>query len=679
MNREQTLSFRHYFNNFALLNLVFLCLQTFYILSLGGNFLQALPLPFGVYVEILETAIIHIFLYGVVSIIQAFILWGITTKNTSHQGLNQKQLVIYTLTIGFIISLNCYFFPLSAFSKLFLPETPDLLIKIILGLCGFGILLITILVLWKSLRQKPFWSLSLLCFISFWLIILFLIPHPQNLQAPSQVKERPNIIIIGVDSLSPERINSKDTPALFQFMNSSVQFTETISPLARTYPAWASILTGLYPIHHQARENLVPLNRVKSSASFVWSLRKSGYYTVFATDDRRFNNLDKDFGFEEILGPKIGINEVLLGTFNDFPLSNLLVNFRISHWLFPYNFMNRAAHHTYYPATFDKALERMLAKNRDKQPLLLAVHFTLPHWPYAWAASSPAEVGDEYSVEERNELYHAAVRQADKQVGVLLKNLQNNDLLKNSLIIVLSDHGEALYDDVARKTNETNYQGNKPGQLADYFTRKTSTTLQKSAGHGSDLLSPAQYHCLLGFTIRKNNQFITPVKQISTRVALIDIAPTIYAFTKLPTLKNPDGISLFSTLVNQSTPPANRLFILESGMLPNQFISRTKAIEYGKLLFQVNPDNFHLELRPDKLNDINSMKLYGILQGDWLLTLYPDDKQYITVILRLSDNRWTDDLNSTFAKSSPIESMLQQLRQFYQEELLTYPDTKLKH
>ena len=41
----------------------------------------------------------------------------------------------------------------------------------------------------------------------------------------------------------------------------------------------------------------------------------------------------KNLALNKIIGPKLGVNDVLLGTFNDFPLSNLLINFPISSWL----------------------------------------------------------------------------------------------------------------------------------------------------------------------------------------------------------------------------------------------------------------------------------------------------------------------------------------------------------
>ncbi|TID83069.1 sulfatase, partial [Legionella pneumophila] len=126
-------------------------------------------------------------------------------------------------------------------------------------------------------------------------------------------------------------------------------------------------------------------------------------------------------------------------------------------------------------------------------------------------------------------------------------------------------------------------------------------------------LSPSQYTCLLGMKITKDNRPLTPAKTISTRVALIDLAPTIAALVGLPEKLKTDGLSLLPSLLSSSEPPANRVFMLESGMLPNQFISREKARLYGILLFRVNPENGLLELREDKLEHINAMKIYGVI------------------------------------------------------------------
>lgn len=649
-------------------------MQFIYVLAQGGSFLKTIPLPLAVYLQIATAGLIQLVLYFLLTLLQIFWLWGLKDSYLEKISLECWQFIIYFLSVTAVITLNCYFFPLSLFSRLFLPDIPITLIQIIMMSVLLGLCFLTMHALFKIYKQYSIFMTFLLGAILFASMVTYWQkPTPPSRRQTAQ----PNIIIIGVDSLSPERINKISTPNLYQFFNNGVHFRETITPLARTYSAWASILTGLYPLDHRARYNLMPPELVNSSESIAWTLQKMGYQTIYATDERRFSPIDSDFGFQKIIGPRLGVNDILLGTFYDFPLSNFLINLPISHWLFPYNYLNRASHFSYYPSSFDDALNRAIKQSNPKKPLFFAVHFALPHWPYAWAASSPAEVGDVYSVQEREGLYFSSVHEADKQVGALLKNLQQAGLLENSMVIVLSDHGESLYEVGSRKTNLQNYQGKQKSQLIDYFKRKTSTALEMSAGHGSDLLSPSQFHCLLGFNVFHNNQSLISPKEISTRVALIDIAPTIYSFLKIPLKRNFDGISLLNAITNNQTLPEKRVFILESGELPNQIVSRERARILGKLLYMVNPENNQLQLRKDKLPVLDALKLYGILDGDWLVALYPDDYKYITVILRLSDGKWTDDLSSSFAQNSPMHPLLMELLQFYQQELASYPKSKV--
>lgn len=676
---------------FFLFNLVFLLWQVSYIALQGKNFLTAIPLPLQTYLELITTGFIQLCLYLLLTLIQSVLFWGVA-KAARDEILDQWQVFIFALTIIALLTANCYFFPLSVFSRLFIPILSPNIIFWTLISSLFLLGLLTLNAIWQLVfierralwpdtpifRYLPkFFDKIVLCILAG--LVVFQVANNKFITNNKLLTKpiSPNIIIIGVDSLSPERITTATTPHLQQWMQQSVYFKETISPLARTYAAWASILTGLEPLHHQARYNLMPSKHVKSQNSLAWALQKKGYQTVFATDDRRFNSISNDFGFEEILGPKLGVNDFLLGTFNDFPLSNLLINSAAGRWLFPYNYANRASFFSYYPRTFDKLLQTFITTRAPQRPLFLAVHFALPHWPYAFAQSAPAQVKNEYSVTEREQLYFESLQQVDKQIGHLLRVVQETKLLENSLLIVLSDHGEVLYETGSRPLKLANYQGGQQNLLSDYFRRKTATPLEVSTGHGSDLLSPSQFFCLLGIKIYQQGKLLTKPKTIKNRVSLIDVAPTVAAFLNLSLKQSFDGISLLDSLIKPTLPLPNRIFTLESGELPNQIISRNKARLLGKWLYRVNPENNQLELRADQLHKLDAIKLYAILQDDWLLALYPDDYQYLPVILHLSDKKWTDQWHSAFAQSSPAPNMLNQLLQFYRQELASYPQSKL--
>ncbi|KTD62321.1 sulfatase-like hydrolase/transferase [Legionella shakespearei] len=650
------------FLHFALYNLCFLGLQLALIYSHSGSLVHSIPLPWEIYLEFFGTLMVHISLYLMLSVIQTWLLTGILNRPWHHFSLEQWQIIIWSLFAAAILSANTYFFPLSIFSKLFSPPVSEFCILIVLyfSLLGLSLLLLNNLFYRSTLRILIIAIPIVVCFI--WFDLKPVAGTNRNTQ--------PNIIILGIDSLSPESVNRKNMPFLSQLLESSVQFTNAISPLARTYPAWCSILTGLYTEHHHAEENLVAKNTVDSQASIIWQLNQAGYNTIYATDDRRFNSIDRDFGFQKVIGPKLGVNDVILGSYNDFPLGNLLINFRVSSWLFPYNYSNRASYFSYYPDTFSEKLERDLSLQPKNKPVFLAVHFTLPHWPYAWAKSLPEEVNNEFSLTKRDKLYQSALRRVDKQFHSFYSYLKNNDYFTDSLVIILSDHGEALYYPGSRLTNYQNYQSLLSSRLAEYFKNKTATELDKSAGHGSDILSPRQYHSVLAFNIYKNGKMLTGTGTIKTRVALIDLAPTILAFLNMQSAANMDGISLLPSIMNPRQSVPQRTFFIESGMYPNQDFSKEKAIELGHILFRVNPDNGELELKPNELININNNKLYGVIQGDWILALYPDDTSYIPVIQNLSTGEWIDDLHSDFAQKTPAAELTKELQKFYGKKLV---------
>lgn len=651
-----------YFRNFILFNLCFLGVQLFILCSQSGSLVSSIKLPWSIYLQIIGTVLIQLCFYLILSLIQSWLMHGIIKRNGGYFTLDQWQLIIWSLSAGAILYANIYFFPLSVFSKLFSPPIPLPFILLLLGcsLAGLSLLILNAL-LYRN-------ALSVLSLASIFAIgYAMLLPVHQTANSTT---EQPNVILLSIDSLSPARVTPQNMPFLSHLLEQNIHFTNTISPLARTYPAWCSILTGLYPKHHHADENLIAKNKVNSKASIAWKLKQRGYETIYATDDKRFSNIDKHFGFNKLIGPKAGVNDVILGSFNDFPLGNLLVNYRISAWLFPYNYSNRASFFSFYPTTFDRELQKQLSDQTAKKPIFLAVHFTLPHWPYAWAESLPNQLNNEFSLSKRDLLYQQTLRRVDRQYQSFFNYLQEHNYLTNSLVIILSDHGEALYNPGSRLTNYQNYQSHLTSRLAEYFKTKTATDLDKSVGHGSDILSPKQYQSVLAFAIYKEGQLVTGKRKIDTRVALIDLAPTIFSYLKMKTSIKMDGISLLQSIIDPDAVLPNRSFFIESGMYPNQDFSKEKAIALGHKLFNVNNETGELELKANELIAINNHKLYGIIGGNWVFALYPDEQSYIPVIQNLVTGEWIDDLQSDFAQKTPAKRLKQQLQHYYRNKLV---------
>src|SRR5204863_5771908 len=118
-------------------------------------------------------------------------------------------------------------------------------------------------------------------------------------------------------------------------------------------------------------------------------------------------------------------------------------------------------------------------------------HFCLPHFPYLWAQH----------LAEANGIsnYQNAVITADQQVGNLLALLQAKHLLQHAIIVLLSDHGEALELQGDRITDAGLFVANKSDPRIPHFYPPSLDieAVNQSAGHGTDVLGLSQYHTVL--------------------------------------------------------------------------------------------------------------------------------------------------------------------------------------
>jgi len=76
--------------------------------------------------------------------------------------------------------------------------------------------------------------------------------------------ERPNVLLITIDTLRRDRVSvfgspRTTTPNLDRLAEEGLLFTHCQSPRAKTTPALASLMTGLYPHDHGVRDLTMPL------------------------------------------------------------------------------------------------------------------------------------------------------------------------------------------------------------------------------------------------------------------------------------------------------------------------------------------------------------------------------------------------------------------------------------
>lgn len=443
------------------------------------------------------------------------------------------------------------------------------------------------------------------------------VPVPEG----ARRSERPDIIFIGIDSLRPGLVGSYGTlgymPSLSGFVQAGHRFTDAVTPLARTYPSWMALLTGRRPARSGVRENLMPREQVKV-VTLADMLGAQGYQTLYATDEVRFSNIDGSYGFQEVLTPRIGASDFLLGKMNDLPLTNMLANTIIGRWLFPETYANRAASATYDPSTFVERLNDGV--QTDERPMFLAMHLTLPHWPYRWRADETHVFS---STLDSAYAYLAAVVEADRQFDAVMKLLHRKGLLENTLVVVFSDHGEGLnlpMDNLARSQD----RGSSIGVPV------------WSSGHGTSVLSGSQFQILLAARTYGIQGIHDSYGEHSLPVSIEDVTPTVLDLLGLqPKAGALDGQSFAPVLSGQQGGTADkagnaRMRFTESAYstpsLRQGAADEDSLLAEGADVFRINPATGWVEIRTDRWSELMAVRERAVIGATHLLAAIPDSK-----------------------------------------------------
>lgn len=425
----------------------------------------------------------------------------VSSRLATKWKLNASVVKLATLLIAWLglMSLNAWIFPMSSYSIAFQEVVGPFWVALCAVLLAVALACALIQFSKKSILLV---SGSLLCGLGGlgWVV------SPVTEQARGSVR---NVILIGVDSLSADAFEKNQAlmPNLSDLLAHGERFTRAYTPLGRTFPSWVSILSGKLPADHGAFFNLRNLENVERQDLLSWDLRALGYHTVFAIDERRFANIDETFGFDALVGPKMGALDFALQGVNDNPLSNLFMQKSLARNLFPYSYVNVAAHASYSASNF---VEHVLEAGESDGPLFLAVHFESGHFPYK---TRHAEV----KVRHQNSFiarHLEALTVADRQIGQLLAGLKAQGRLDDALVVLLSDHGEAMGEIEARVMRDGN-----PFEVSGF-------------GHGSDLLSDRQSRILLGVLRFVQGEPVGDSVSHRQQVSLLDLRAMVEAFAR---------------------------------------------------------------------------------------------------------------------------------------------------
>ena len=437
--------------------------------------------------------------------------------------------------------------------------------------------------------------------------------------------DSPNVIVIGLDSLRDDYVGSPAhdlTPMLDAHIEQATRFTDTTTPLARTFPAWISILTGRHPHTTGAYVNLIPRELVREGETLPAILRRHGYRTVFAMDESRFANIDESFGFDEVIAPPMGASDFLLEFFSDAPVSNLIVNTHLGRLLYPYTHANRAAARTYDPDSF---VERVADELELDEPTFLAIHLTLVHWPYHWADSPTVDTG---SVEtDVLPQYEQTVARLDRQFGLLLGELERRGALDNAIVVTLSDHGESL---------------GEPSPL-DHANAEAAVY-----GHGTDVFALPQYQVLLALqSFGETPLDVVAGAEVHDPASLEDIAPTLLAALGIDEGHTFDGRSLLPLLARRGeSANRSRIRFIETEFNPPELAAgtmpSTSSLSEVVGNYHVDPATDRVRFRSEFVDDILRNRQYAALAGGRMLASIPaaNDREQHLVWRPSADGPW---------------------------------------
>jgi arylsulfatase A-like enzyme len=307
-------------------------------------------------------------------------------------------------------------------------------------------------------------------------------PQPAFAQRP----DGPNVILVIVDSLRADAVYERAvrTPNMDALMREGLRFTQVFPEAMPTGPARNSILSGrrMFPFRgwHDYRGLLAspgwaPLRQVDRSLTAV--LRRAGWWTAFVTDN-------PFLGFSVPYAPLRRSVDRFIRTGGQIggsrPISSVPAHVR-RHWLHPAispeagervglylaNSRYWADETRSFAARVMTDAVRMLEAGARRRPFALVVDTYEPHEPWTpppryadmygeWRGREPAmprygrldnwlSPGQQGPVVRRlRELYAAEVTMTDRWLGVLLDRLHDLNLERETVIVLVSDHGILL-------------------------------------------------------------------------------------------------------------------------------------------------------------------------------------------------------------------------------------------
>ena len=459
---------------------------------------------------------------------------------------------------------------------------------------------------------------------------------------PPRRTARPNLLLIGSDTLRADRLGALGyprllTPHLDRLAETGTLFANCYVPCARTAPSLVSLLTGTWPHTHGIRDNFVADDETKLAVDALPQLlRAQGYRTVAISDWCGADMGKLSFGFQHTELPKDQWNLKYLirqGPKDLRLFLSLFLHNRLGRLLLPEIYYLGGVPLTRPLGRRARRLVSRLAATGE--PFFLNVFYSTTHppfaseWPWYTRFADPAYRGpskfamarladpfdiirrqgapkEEFDLDQIIDLYDACVAEFDDEVGRMLQHLEACGLAENTIVVVYSDHGMEFFE------HDTWGQGNS------------------AVGEASPRVP---------LVIRDPR---TPGRgRVEEVVRSIDLAPTLLEMVDLAPTPTMEGVSLAPFLRGDEAIPTLDAFN-ETGIwiteIPGLPAGHLRYPDLFELLDVPDPSSGTLAIKRQYRDTIIRAKDRMIRHGQWKLVYQPLSEGFLLRLYDLSSD-----------------------------------------
>lgn len=306
---------------------------------------------------------------------------------------------------------------------------------------------------------------------------------------------RPNVLLISLDSVRRDMLGCygadfprSPSPNLDRLAAEGIRLEDAVSGTSWTLPAHATLFTGVPELVHGVEQDGQRLD--DSLPTLAEELRAAGYRTAGVYSGPY---LDPRFGFgrgferyragygPELAAAARGAAEALArvhalddSTPDEKSHGVLAANARAEHELEVASHRDSSAR-----VVTDLLLEELAAAGGEKRPFFLFAHYFDAHYDYVPPAPFDRELDPDYAgavdggdfvrrlaapaagardLAHLRALHAGELAWTDAQIGRVLDELERRDLAANTLIVVVSDHGDEFLEHGGFGHRRTLYQ-----------------------------------------------------------------------------------------------------------------------------------------------------------------------------------------------------------------------------